>query len=168
MQEKIYLSENDIHVLETYGSLEKHSETGVTLKIQKRATGSHSVIARVQGRIVGVIGTSDDKKHDAMEVIKEYRKQGIGALLWQLKVSLDGYQLYEWSAKYSRLRFLIRHGYYPIGTTFWANLPHTPLTKKERKMLVKTLSHEQKDDNTSRLYVLKRAPIRALWLSYYL
>ncbi len=57
MKEKIYLSEADIRSLETDGSLEKHSKTGVVLKIQKRETGSHSIIARVQGRIVGVIGT---------------------------------------------------------------------------------------------------------------
>lgn len=87
-------------------------------------------------------------------------------MLWTLKTSLDGYKTYEWSAKYSRIRFLIRHGYYPIGTTDSIYSAHIPLSREQKEKLYTALRDLPIIDSTGEdLYVLKRAPLRALFLS---
>lgn len=90
-------------------------------------------------------------------------------MLYAIKVALDGKRQHEWSQKYSRIRFLIRHGYYPIATAESAGSEQTLLKKEDRKKLCDNIKEAKNasfvEDDAEDLYYFELAPLRAFMLA---
>lgn len=65
--------------------------------------------------IIGSSFTHISGQHYSIKVDPKFRWRGIGKILFSTKQALDGLLRKEWSWRYSRIFFLIKHGYIPIA-----------------------------------------------------
>jgi len=90
-------------------------------------------------------------------------------MLYSIKTALDGKRQHEWSQKYSRIRFLMRHGYYPVAIAESASSPKKELEKDDIKKLCEKIQEAKgasfRDDDAEDLYYFELAPLRAFFLS---
>lgn len=68
-----------------------------------------------KGDDVWYISTSSQGKHYAIEVPKIFRGKWIGTTLLRTKEAMNWILSHDWSARYSRILFLIKRGYIPTS-----------------------------------------------------
>ena len=149
------------------------SKDGINYTIGSVGTNVHYVVAKIDEKIIWIItgpweNSNPALEHDALKVEAEHRGKWVGEMLFYIKTTLDGKRWYEWSGKYSRIRFLIKQWYYPIKKADSIEWQKIRLSGKERKILCQKIRQAKEvsyiDDDTDDYYYLKLAPYRAHWL----